>query len=67
MVHAYDFPCQGNTRDRIASALWKRFASSTETMMTWCYLDVREALAKAKELLLKLEQERHLVRIGYFS
>ena len=28
---------------------------------TWCYLDVREALAKAKELLMRLEPDERLV------
>ena len=44
---------------RVVKAVCVEFGSNDDTW-TWCYLDVREALAKAKELLMKLEQENIL-------
>ena len=40
---------------------------NNDDFWAWCYFDVREALTKAKDLLMRLEQEKHLVCIGYFS
>lgn len=34
---------------------------NNDDIWTWCYLDVREALVKAKELLMKQEPDERLV------
>ena len=39
---------------RVVKAVCVEFGNNDDTW-TWCYLDVREALAKAKELLMKIE------------
>ena len=45
---------------RIVKAVCVEFSNNDNTWV-WCYLDVREALAKAKELLMKLEPDERLV------
>ena len=45
---------------RVVKAVCVEFGNNDDTW-TWCYLDVREALTKAKELLMKLEPDERLV------
>ena len=45
---------------RVVKAVCAEFGNNDDTW-TWCYLDVREALAKAKDLLMKLEPDERLV------
>ena len=45
---------------RVVKAVCVEFGNNDDTW-TWCYLDVREALTKAKELLMKLEPDDRLV------
>ena len=45
---------------RVVKAVCVEFGNNDDTW-TWCYLDVREALTKAKELLLKPELGERLV------
>ena len=45
---------------RVVKAVCVEFWNNDGTW-TWCYLDVREALTKAKELLMKLEPDERLV------
>ena len=44
----------------IVRAVCVEFGNNDDTW-TWCYLDVSEALTKAKELLMKLEPDERLV------
>ena len=39
----------------------RRIRKKNDDIWTWCYLDVRETLIKAKELLMKLETDKRLV------
>ena len=45
---------------RVVKAVCVEFGNNDDTW-TWCYLDVCEALTKAKELLMKLEPDERLV------
>ena len=48
---------------RVVKAVCVEFGNNDDTW-TWCYLDVREALAKAKDLLMKLEPDERLAYCG---
>ena len=41
---------------RVVKAVCVEFGNNDDTW-TWCYLDVREALTKAEDLLMKLEPD----------
>ena len=45
---------------RIVKAVCVKYGNNDDTW-TWCYLDIREALAKAKELLMKIEPGERLI------
>ena len=45
---------------RVVKTVCVEFKNNDDTW-TWCYLDVCEALTKAKELLMKLEPDERLV------
>ena len=45
---------------RIVKAICVEYGNNDDTW-TWCHLDVREALTKAKELLMKLEHDERLL------
>ena len=45
---------------RVVKAVYVEFGNNDDHWI-WCYLDVREVLTKAKELLMKLEPDERLV------
>ncbi len=58
--HPYDFLYQRPDYIHVVKAVCVEFRNNDDTW-TWCYLGVREALMKVKELLMKLEPDERLV------